>query len=316
MTPPNRPTALGIDLGGTWVRAGLVTAGGQVSGLVRRPTPPAGEPRALVKTVAAAARDAAAGALPERVGIALPGIWDRSTTTMRAALNLQRLEGVNLRELFEAALRRRALFETDVNAAGWGHWAAWGTAGTTPTRTPRPRRFVYLALGTGVGGCVILNGRIVRHTRGGAGHFGHLIVDTRPSAPRCRCGAQGCLEAIAGGAALNRQLSERRHASQRQRRASQRRRPLTAPDVLAPVARALAVGLLQVANIYAPDVIALGGGVIEAHPDLVSRAAHALDELTCSLPPRDLVIERAALPADQAGVVGAGLLALAATPLV
>ena len=110
---------------------------------------------------------------PSAVGIAMPGIWDRQTGVMQRALNLPRLEGTDVVRLFERALRRPVRVETDVNAAGWAQWRAI---------RPCPLRFVYLSIGTGVGGSVILDGQLLRHTRGGAGHLGHLIVDTAADA--------------------------------------------------------------------------------------------------------------------------------------
>lgn len=201
---------------------------------------------------------------------------------MQRAVNLPRLEGVNVRKLLERALHRPVYLETDVNAAGWAQWRA---------SAPLPRRFMYLSVGTGVGGCVILNGEIVRHTHGGAGHFGHLVVDTAPDAPRCGCGGRGCLEAITS-------------------------RPPSAEAAAwgewsTKAANGLALGLLQIAHLYAPDTIMLGGGVVEHHPELVPRTQSAFNVLRTTLVPEQMTIQAAPLPTDQAGVIGAALLALA-----
>jgi len=288
--------ALGIDIGGTHYRAGVVTADGQVVELCEPRTSAGGEPDVLAREIRGPVDALIAGReVVNAVGVCLPGIWDRETTVMQRALNLPRLEGVNLRELFEGALGRTVVLETDVNAAGWAQWRHF---------SPRPARFVYLSVGTGIGGCVILGGEVVRHTRGGAGHFGHLVVDTSATAPACRCGARGCLEVVAGGAALNRLLyDEFKH--------SRRAGGVPEHDVLSRAARALAVGALQIANIYAPDVVALGGGVIDANEELVGQVSKRLGELGCTLVPEAMRIEHAPLYTDEAGVIGAALLALA-----
>ena len=172
------PNALGIDIGGTHTRLGIVEPSGRVVEFREHPTPDAGDPSELSELIK---HTIETWSLTHElgnavVGVALPGVWDRATTVMQRALNLPRLDDVRLDELFEHATGRSVYLETDVIAAGWAQHRALD---------PSPPRFVYLSIGTGVGGCVILDGQIVRHTRGGAGHFGHLIVDTSPHAPLC-----------------------------------------------------------------------------------------------------------------------------------
>jgi len=279
-----RSPAVGIDIGGTSVRAALVDNSGHILAATRAPTPAGDDSQQLVEMLARLVGDVskqAAATIPT-IGVALPGIRDAETGVMQRAVNLPRLEGVNVRELFERALHRPVYLETDVNAAGWAQGRA---------TAPPPRRFVYLSLGTGVGGCVILDGEIVRHTHGGAGHFGHLVVDTAPDAPVCTCGARGCLEAITS-------------------------RPPSADatawgEWAVKAANALALGLLQIAHLYAPHTIMLGGGVLEHHPELVPRTQSAFNALCSTLVPEQMSIQAAPLPADEAGVIGVALLALA-----
>jgi predicted NBD/HSP70 family sugar kinase len=216
---------------------------------------------------------------------------------MQRALNLPKLEGINVVQLLEQALERPVRVEIDVNAAAWAQCHAL---------RPRPARFIYLSIGTGVGGGVILAGQLVRHTHGGPGHFGHLIVDTAADAPQCRCGARGCLEALVSGPALAR---GRRQNPERKRRAHAHG-PAAQHDI-GTAGRALGMGLLQLAVIYAPDVIAVGGGVIDHEPGLLERARELLPQLAGTLVPAGLQIEQARLSADRAGIIGAALLALA-----
>ena len=310
MTDSSTPTALGIDIGGTRVRAGIVTADAQIIARVESRLPPDGDPDQLSRTVTQHAQQLIAETQrePDAVGVALPGVWDRDTGLMRCAVNLPKLDGINVLQFFEHALGRPALIETDVNAAAWAEYRSL---------VPPSARFVYVAIGTGVGGSVILDGQILRHTRGGAGHIGHLIVDTSPAAPRCRCGLRGCLEAIAGGAALDRLLDDESNLGVAATPRGGRRVVAAAPrggriEVHQRAAQAITIALLQLAHIYAPDTVALGGGVIDHHPEIVDHVREAFAHHHSNLIPPDLRIVRAALPATDAGVIGAALLALQA----
>ncbi len=287
---------LGVDIGGSRVRVGLVAADGRLIASTAEPLPPAGQPEQLARLIAKQVETLATvrGGEPAAVGVALPGLWDCRTGRMQRALNLPALEGINVRELLEAAVGRRLWLDTDVNAAAWGQWAA---------SRPRPQRMVYLSLGTGVGGSAILDGRIVRHTRGGAGHFGFLVVDTSPDAPTDPSGVPGSLSAILSGPALD--------AARRQ--AAGRPGARTGPEaVMQRAARALAIGIAQLVHLYAPDVVALGGGVIDHHPELVDQAVVAFGRYRSDLVPADLRIQPAPLSTDKAGVIGAALLAMEA----
>lgn len=352
--------AIGIDIGGGTIRAGAVDSSGTVARLERARTPEKGAPSELAGRVADLCRALVAGlagATPAAIGVALPGVWDRATGVMQRAVNLPRLEGTNVVELFARACGRSVRVETDVLAAGWAQHRA---------RRPAVERFVYLSFGTGVGGCVILNGEFVRHTRGGAGHLGHLIVDTSPQAPRCRCGARGCLEALLSGVAVERARSGGLRRGGRSRWSEQRdpgaleantaaarddssmsppadslpashefppapadsavelarRESLPHPRgarrhpsrplggrALATLADAVAIGLVQIAHLYAPQVVALGGGVIEHEPQLVVAAREAFACRRGSLAPPEMSIEPAPLGTNEAGVIGAAQLA-------
>lgn len=286
---------LGIDIGGTYVRIGVVAPDGRIVNRVDSRLPPHGEPALLHALLADGVRQATAecGTPTGRGGVAVPGVWNRASGVLERALSLPRLEGVELHRFFAGAVGGPVYLESDVNAAGWAQWHHLD---------PRPARFVYLSLGTGVGGSVILDGELVRHTRGGAGHFGFLVVDTSVDAPVDAAGVPGCLSAVAAGPALTRATAT---AAELGPTAA-----ATVPSaVLEQAACGLAVALANVAHLYAPDCIALGGGVIDHHPNLVDRARDAWQRYRGALLPTGLRVQRAALGSDDAGVIGAALLA-------
>lgn len=283
----NSDVCLAIDIGGTRLRAGLVSDGQLlVSQVARTPTDGTlesltGALRSLIdQLLSVAGAGMLAGGLdlppPTRAGVCLPGWWDRDTGRMLACLNLPALEGQNVRAWLEQIVACPVTVETDVIAAAVAQWL----------HEPVDRE-MYLSVGTGVGGAVKLECQILRHTRSGPGHFGHLVVDTRAGAPRCRCGATGCLEAIL-------------HASRHADGAIHNREALI---------NALAVCLVQLSVIYAPQRVLLGGGVLDANPDLVPVIATAYESRAGRLSPAGLKIQAAPVPADDAGMIGATLIA-------
>jgi glucokinase len=267
-------SALGIDIGGSSCRAAVVASDGRILAQSRARTPRTGGPADLAEVIRRLAASVVKDVDPTArlAGLALPGIRDPETRILRRANNLSWLENTNVSELFTRALQRPIRIETDVNAAGLAQWRSLA---------PPPRRFVYLSVGTGIGGAVIIDRQIVRHTDDGPGHFGDLIVYSAPDAPAGRTGIPGCLEAVA------------RDNAEPQR-----------------IARTLAIGLHQIASVYSPDTIAVGGGAIDHAPELIEQTRSQFAQLWLNSRGADIYIVRAPLRSDDAGITGAALLAL------
>ncbi len=292
--------AIGIDLGGTHTRVGLVDASGTLLNMRRGPT--LRSVPDLVDWIGASVSALAAGGEADAIGLAVPGALSPDRSMILRAVNLRFLENVPLRDRLAERLGRRVVLDTDVGAAAWGEYA----------RCPvRPARFVFLAIGTGIGAAAILDGRPVRHTHGGAGHIGQMVVDSSPDAPRGPCGTRGTLEARVSGPALERAAQAAglpTNLSELQRRCQ--RGDTAAGRVVDQAARFLAIGLVNVACLYAPNEIVIGGGAAGALPEVVERAAKAVRDLGGDLVPAHLHIRPAAL-GDDAGMIGAALLARA-----
>lgn len=275
-------TVLGVDIGGTTTRVGIVADDGCLLTLKSEPTPTDGSPSALGRLLRRL-RDYCEAEQPiseSIAGVALPGIRAPDPNVMHRAVHLPRLEGVNVGELFADALGVPVTLESDVLAAGYGQWTA---------ESNRPERFLYLSLGTGVGGCVIVDGRLVRHTNGAAGHFGFMVVDTAPDAPLDAAGLAGTVEAYLCGDAF--------------RNASEADREKILPG-------RLAIGLHQMCAIYLPDMIAIGGGIATANPRLVELADEAFRARPYPLRATRPRVQLARLKSDEAGVIGSAFLAL------
>ncbi|MFN0134928.1 MAG: ROK family protein [Phycisphaerae bacterium] len=275
---PEQSTALGIDIGGQTVRLAIVNPSGRIIAQRKAHTPEGGHPRQLLDIIATLARE-----LPRPTcayaGVGLPGRLDSRSRIVEAAVNLPRLEGVNVYDGIMHAIQRQLVIRSDVATAAYAQWRVLADA---------PMRFVYLTLGTGVGGVAIIQGTIMDARERGPAQFGHLIVDTSDDAPECRCGSRGCLEACVSGLAV------------------------AQTGITPRVVTQLRVGLTQLAHLWAPQMISVGGGVVDHHAELVERAARQLREYQGRLVPPDLTIECGVLPSDEAGVVGAALLAHAA----
>lgn len=190
--------AVGIDLGGTMVKVGAL----DVDGVPRESSSFASQlergPADLARRMAAAAR---ALGTAGSIGLAVPGLLDRAAGVVRSSPNLAPIEGFPLRDELARLLDlepARVRFENDANAAAVGEQRA-GAARSE-------RDFAMITLGTGVGGGLLLDGRLVIGEGGLAGELGHLVID--PAGPPCGCGGRGCLEQYASATAAGRRARE------------------------------------------------------------------------------------------------------------
>jgi len=185
---------IGVDLGGTSAKIGLVRAG------VLERKAQIGNPHRLdecVDAIAAAVRDLTCGEPPEFVGVGLPGVTNDAQRVILRAPNLAFLEHEEFAFALERALGVPVRLENDANVAALGE-ARFGAGAHF-------QNFLLATLGTGVGGGIVLNGSLWRGPGGMAGEFGHICVG---HAETCGCGATGCLEAVASARAMERR-SER-----------------------------------------------------------------------------------------------------------
>ena len=302
--------AIGIDLGGTQLRAGLVDQSGHVLRRVAEPTDnSAGPPSVIAQIVRLAgevtpaeARDAIVGC-----GVSSPGPLDSDTGLVLSLSNLPGWHDVPLRQLLADAFRLPVRLENDGIAAAYGEWTAGAGQGT--------RNMVYVTVSTGIGGGVVADGRLLRGRRGMACHAGHLIM--APDGPRCGCGAVGCFEAVASGKALGEAGREAARMHPGSLLAAHPAEGITAKSVAeaARLGDPVAIGLLDreadllgtgftsLLHLFSPERLIMGGGVSTAFDLLERRIRKVVSEM--AMPPyRDVVILPASL-GDNAGVIGA-----------
>lgn len=189
--------AIGIDIGGTKVAGALVTEAGEILRLERRPTP-AGDPAAIVDVVVGLVRELGDGQDVIAAGVAAAGFIDVTQSIVYYAPN------INWRsEPFRAHLSERLpgldiTIDNDANAAGWAEYRFGAGRGFTD--------MTMLTIGTGVGGAIVTDGRLLRGGFGAAGEIGHLRVV--PGGHPCGCGQKGCIEQYGSGRALLRFAGE------------------------------------------------------------------------------------------------------------
>ena len=303
--------AIGVDVGGTKIAAGIVNPEGEILDGVRYPTPQS--PKKLVEAIARAVSEVGDGSEVGGVCLAVPGLILTQENRVVYSPNLRAVEGIRLKEELEPELGFPLTIENDNNAAAWGEFRFGAGSGS--------KHLVYVGLGTGIGGGVVTDGRLLRGAQGAGGELGHVTVQA--TGPRCACGNRGCLEALASGTSIRRRAHEAaaEHPDSALGRLASRRRVLgedvtelaregdeVALSVLEEAGTWLGVGLAGIVNVFNPEVVAVGGGAIEAG-ELILKAARREVMLRARPPSRDLAEVKVATLCPKSGVLGAAALA-------
>jgi glucokinase len=309
---------IGVDLGGTKLLAGVLDGELNVHHRVHRAVH--GLPqRELLEAVVAAVEEARAGTAAEvaAVGFGIPCLIDQRRGMALMAVNLA-IADVPFRDLMAERLGLPVEVDNDANVAALAEHRAGAAQGAGDA--------VVLTIGTGIGGGLILGGELYRGAIGAGAELGHITIDL--DGPPCQghCPNHGCLETLASGTALARE--GRRIAGERPDselgHALADGREITgalitelahdgdaaAVEALALIGRNLGVGIASLLNVFNPDVVVVGGGVIAAG-ELLLEPARA-EVAARALPPmRDHARIVPAHFGVEAGMVGAGALALA-----
>jgi glucokinase len=188
--------AVGVDVGGTKIAAGVVSPEGKLLHEVRCPKANARE--RLLSTIAEAIAEVRRGYEVGGVCLAVPGFILARENKVMSAANLEAIEGIPLKEELGGRTGLQVTVENDANAAAWGEFRFGAGKGVED--------LVFVTLGTGVGGGVISHGVLLRGARGTGGELGHITV--HPAGPRCGCGNRGCLEALASGTVIARRAEK------------------------------------------------------------------------------------------------------------
>jgi glucokinase len=292
---PHPATAVGVDVGASWLKLALVDQAGSVLRSTIRPTPRGGDGPQIVADIVAAIVAFGDSALPDPghapdrprgTGIVVPHFVDGPQWTQRGATNMPALEGLAMRPLLTARLAGELAMANDVSAATIAEHVFGLGRGVD--------RLLVMSIGTGISIGVIVDGELLQYTWGTAGDTGHIVVDTA-GMHACSCGSRGCLETVASGAGILQAAlrAVRRGESTVLAVRSGGGKPFSAEDV-AEAARQgdvvaqrifgqaaffLGQALASYLQIFRPELIVLAGGVAASGDLLLDGIRRSLHEL-------------------------------------
>jgi glucokinase len=308
-----------VDLGGTNLRAANIDRDGRIHERVRRSTPGSGTAEEVVAAIAAAVRECESacskrGGHIRGVSVVVPGSVHIETGIVINAPNIPSLPGYELTPALERALGRPVLIENDANAAALGEMWQGAARGH--------QTILCLTLGTGVGGGIILDGKLWRGADGTAGEFGHISIDPFGGV-QCGCGSFGCLEVYASATAIVRMTRESLAQHSSSLLHSINATKLTSEKIFSAAAEGdelalevfrkmgvyLGVAMATFVNIFNPEMIVIGGGVSAAWDLFAPHARAEVMKRAFPVPAQRCQIERAEC-GDDAGLIGAAWLAV------
>lgn len=309
---------IGIDLGGTNIKAGVVNENYEIVSKATTKTllpRPAEEICADMAKVSMEAVEAAGLTLDdiESVGIGTPGTANSETGIIEYSNNLGFLN-LPVVEIMQKHINKPFYVENDANAAAYGEFLAGAAKGANDA--------VCITLGTGVGGGIIINGKIYSGFNFAGAEIGHTVVD--PNGPECTCGRKGCFEVFSSATGLVRMTKEAMYedkgsvmwqmneedgkVSARTAFNAMRAGDRAGKAVVDKYIKYLALGITNTINIFQPDILCIGGGVCnEGDPLLLPLKEIVAKEVYTKNSAKNTEIVIAKLGND-AGIIGAAFL--------
>jgi len=307
---------IGVDLGGTQLRAVRIDLQGQIQAFERTDTAAAGGPNDVIAQIEQLVNVVAYGISRSEIigiGVGTPGPIDPFKGIVLEAPNLIGWFNVPLKTILTERTGVPVLVGNDANAAALGEWRFGCGRGC--------QDFLYVTISTGIGGGVIADGKLLLGRKGIAGEVGHMTIQT--DGPLCGCGNFGCWEAMASGTALARfataALEREQHSligalagsnpiEGRHIAAAAVQGDQLAQALMQREGELIGVGLVNLLHLFSPERIALGGGVTKSMALLEPHMRQVIAERAME-PYREVPIELAQL-GEQVGVLGAAALML------
>ena len=305
---------LGIDLGGTDCKFGLVDEAGRVVRQAKHPTRAELGPEGVLDNIAVHARELMAGEAVAAVGMGVPGPMSSKLGVVHETPNMPVWINIPVRDRLTKALGLPMVLHNDANAAAYGEF--WAGAGR------EAENMILFTLGTGVGGGIVLGGELFTGPDDTAAELGHMCI--QPDGPVCGCGSRGCVEAFASATAVRRMVLEGIRAGRRttievppneaELGAKAVAEAAAAGDAFAAevfdtVGMALGVATANIIHIFNPDMIVFGGAMAGAGNLIFEPVRRIARQRAFPQPFARVRIVPAELGPD-AGIVGAAGLAM------
>jgi len=315
------PLVLGIDLGGTKILSAVSDSEGKMLSRDHSITPAVKGREAVIQSITESAHRALEqGRIDiselDAIGVGAPGLSNPETGILFTSPNLPGWRDVPLRDILEKKLGKKTFLINDANAAALGELHFGAARGA--------HNFIYVTISTGIGGGIVIDGKIYTGTLGAAGEVGHMVIDDK--GPPCNCGNRGCWEALASGTALAR---EARHRIKQEAKtsildyadgdvekvtaqvihAAAQQGDSLAKELIAQTGYYVGVGLANLINIFDPELIVIGGGLSNIGDMLLGPAFKAAGERAYK-EAFDVVRFALAELGRNSGVVGAAVFAL------
>jgi glucokinase len=306
-----------VDLGGTHLRVATVDTRGKIHFRSKQSTPQGTDPAQIVDAIVKAVHDykqeiGSTDGL-NAISLVVPGTVNVKDGTVVKAPNLPCLDGFRLASTLTSELGVPAILENDANAAAVGEMWQGAARGC--------RTIICVTLGTGVGGGIILDGELWRGVDGAAAEIGHMCVDPFGGVA-CTCGSRGCLEVFASATAIvrmTREASPRYPHSVLNATTERTAKSIFAAglegdelalEIFRRMGMYLGIGLANLINILNPEMIVIGGGVVNGWDLFEKHMMQQVEERAFPLLAARVKIERAKC-GDDAGLLGAARLAIA-----
>jgi glucokinase len=309
--------ALGIDMGGTGIKLGLVDVRGKLLKTIRLPTPRETNPKMMVHHIAMQAKVLLASLGRSKVcgvGIGCAGDVDPIRGVIRISPNLD-WTAVPLKSLIARHLKYPILLDNDANVAAWAAYIVEAKR--------RVNNLICITVGTGIGGGLVIDGKLYHGATGSAGEIGHMTL--YPEGVPCNCGNRGCLERYIGAKAMTQEAKTAIEAGHKTilrkwiREGGSKLTPLLiqqaarAKDPLAiqlweQAGERLGVALASTVNLLNPEWIVIAGGLSRSGPLLLAPLRRTIRNRSFPTPAKAVKIVVSKLDQDL-GMVGAGLLA-------
>jgi glucokinase len=264
---------LGVDLGGTKILTAVVNSQGKMLSRDHSITPAQKGHKAVIQSILESVHRAlgrADVAISDLIviGVGAPGLLNPETGILFTSPNLPGWRDVPLRDIIQEKLGKKTFLINDANAAALGEFYFGAARGA--------RNFIYITISTGIGGGIVIDGKIYSGAIGAAGEVGHMIVDD--DGPICNCGNRGCWETLASGTALAREARHRIEEGVRTSileyadgdvekvtaqviHSAARHGDSLAKELIGRTGYYVGVGLANLVNIFNPELIVIGGGL-------------------------------------------------------